>query len=65
MTRTPYAQVPGRVVVLQQKDISKYCRDYGLSWDEFWRRAEALQGQQSSAQAEEVQEERENEADHL
>lgn len=39
----PYAQLPGRIGILHMKDVSRYCRDHHLTWDEFWRQAHRLE----------------------
>lgn len=39
----PYAQLPGRIGILHMKDVSRYCRDHRLTWDEFWRQAHRLE----------------------
>lgn len=41
--RIPYAQVPGRVVILHDRDIDKYCRDHNMTWGMFWECAASLE----------------------
>lgn len=41
--RIPYAQLPGRIGRLYMKDVGRYCRDHGLTWDEFWAKSKVLE----------------------